>query len=233
MDECDFSYVGYEQLEGAFWFDKIEEAALLDPDVSSLLASEHGREDAMCSSAPSSIVDTDKRARGRPRKGRGRSHLSAEEKRRKNREIQARYREKRKNARAELESLHGEVSEHLEQSRFENELATRRNAILERLLSVRDGVMHILERRATSEAPPLLPPDEADQRISERSTTGHSPEGPYVVSEAPISLPRPVVLGIYESLSVDNGAPVESIAEAYEVTTHLHKEYGDLTQTSE
>lgn len=212
---------------GAFWFDKLFGEAVAEvgggteleaPDGSEQLRWGPGDGGEPDASAPSGEPPARGRRRRRGR-GRGRSTITAEERRQKNRAIQARYRENQRTRRAELETSHAQAVEDLEKARGEHEATAHRNALLEKRLAVRDTAVAILERgRSGSGRSAGVSDSHSDGGVEEAEEDA---SGDHPSSTSVGSVPRPVVRSVYKQFSSDLGAPVESIADAYDAAERL------------
>lgn len=253
-----FQSIAFSEIDGAFWFDQLDEQTILEPfhgsstpvEETSLNPSESDPQNL-----DSWYVTNQQQRRGGRRKrgrGRGRTYVTAEERRLKNREIQARYREKRKSAKEELEASFSQVSNELVDAKVENNEERERNVVLEKVLVLRDAAVNVLEQGkhcfpgncaqpekdvgATSEIV-----QEKDEKIGEErygandvlfslslSKSVSSEDVSEAIAGEPVGVPAPIVESMYRTLSFDNGGPIQSFAEAYEVVTHLHEAKGDL-----
>lgn len=157
--------------------------------------------------------------RGQPqRRGRGRPRgppISAEERREKNRQVQARYREKQRSMLAELETRHAQTAEEIERERGQFEAAAHGAELLAKRLSVKEAVVAILERGRSSAARPTGPGignGGADNTVASLA-----------MASAPL-VPRPTVHSLYQQFSSDFGAPLGSIADGYEAAERLERD---------
>lgn len=234
--------------DGAFWFDKLDDigigelpgealtttAALAAPMSASPAIID--QEEVPLPKEDSHDHDTDsnpdafepvreasppsqKRRRGR---GRAKSNLSVDDRRLKNREIQARYRAKQKREKGELEATYNKVSEELEIARKEQVVAQHTNEIMEKVLVLRDATVGILAKGSKQPSSTSKNTQESfgnhNRVIKEMkncdticSTGSGSGSG----------LPRPVVQHVFEDLSKDAGIPLRSIVEAYDAGKKL------------
>jgi hypothetical protein len=261
--------------DGAFWFDKLDDldmgdlpgqslgstaAPVVAPIGTSPKALDHKEDeplfmentnDAEPDSDPSSYdplrdasPPPQKRRRGR---GRAKSNLSVEDRRLKNREIQARYRAKQKREKDDLEATCIQVSGELDDARQEHVIAQHTKEIMEKVLVIRDAAVGILAKCSSGNqiAPSSTSKDTQEsnghpigvienpkcvingakssdftsEMSSEMSGAGSGGSGG---SGSSGGVPRAVVVQhVYKTLSTDIGAPVRSIAEAYDAGKKL------------
>ena len=225
-------------INGAFWFDsfneKLDEPLQRDATAIAPIAADEApakNEEGQPSEYNTSDFPPAPSSRKRRGRGRAKSNLTAEERRQKNREIQARYRAKQRNTRSEIEIAHSQAEDDLEKSRGENELVKERNVMLEKLILVKDVALDVLQGQQNKTAPSsisseVVPKSDAGPKIVEADGSGTT--GDTARSSDSNSLPRPIVHSLYQTFSTDQGTPVQSIAEAYVATERLYKEHGDL-----
>lgn len=220
-------------INGAFWFDSINEKLDAAPqqDARSAAANEAmPKDDSDPSSYHPSESPAPPPARKRRGRGRAKSNLSAEERRLKNREIQARYRAKQRSSRSELETAHSQAEDDLEKARGEHDLVLERNVMLEKLLVVKDVSVDILQSRGRAE-PSSVSSEEPNKSGQGSDLVAAGDSGSMETTERSSgsnSVPEPIVHSLYQTFSTDLGAPVQSIAEAYVAAERLHSEHGDL-----
>lgn len=220
-------------INGAFWFDSFGEKLDASPQIDARSAAADEaltKEDSDPDSYHPSEYPAPPTARRRRGRGRAKSNLSAEERRLKNREIQARYRAKQRSSRSELETAHTQASDDLEKARGENDIAKERNVMLEKLLVVKDVSVDILQGKGKVELSSVsseeAPKKKAGHVIVETGDSGTT--GDTGRSSDSNSVPQPVVHSLYQTFSIDLGGPVTSIADAYVAAERLHEEHGDL-----
>lgn len=259
-----FQSIAFSEIDGAFWFDQLDEQGILEPFYGSTTPRVDETTLDPCESNPHNLESANEsqqqqRRGGRRKRGRGRgkTYVTAEERRLKNREIQARYREKRKSAREELEASHSQVTRELGDAQVENKDERERNVVLEKVLVLRDAAVNVLEQSKLSGCNGVQPGSNsgAIMSINEREEKGlidgrninyvpgsvdfsmsklmsnsnsMSSEDAGDTTSEPVGVPAPIVESMYRTLSFDNGGPIQSFAEAYEVVTHLHEAKGDL-----
>jgi hypothetical protein len=253
-----FQSIAFSEIDGAFWFDQLDEQGILEPFYGSTTPGVDGTSLDPSESTPHNLEisnEVQQQRRGGRRKrgrGRGKTYVTAEERRLKNREIQARYREKRKSAREELEASHSQVTRELGDAQVENKDERERNVVLEKVLVLRDAAVNVLEQSKQSGCNGVQPgknmdtaisinereekgviderdiPGSADFSMSKSKSNSMSSEDAGDTTGEPDGVPAPIVESMYRTLSFDNGGPIQSFAEAYEVVTHLHEAKGDL-----
>ncbi len=182
-----------------------------------------------------------KRRRGR---GRAKSNLTLEDKRAKNREIQARYRAKQKKEKEALEATCNEVSHEIDAAMREHVIAKHSNEIMEKVLVIRDAAVGILAKGSTNKNQPSSVSKDSDDnlinatknpncvleemRSSDVTSGGGNGNGNGSGSwsgsgsgSGSGGVSRPVVQEVYKNLSTDAGIPLRSIAEAYDAGKKL------------